>query len=256
MSLILALVWVWLLFVSVDRSSPRDHITLYVLDTSLSMGVEDILLSPTQHESRLDLAKAIILRDMLTHDGDMWLITYDRSPLLALPLTRERTLLRNIVSSITPREYYGGSDIYSALSLVTKLYGTSSSSLDIVILSDGGYSPEGVSALPDIPSLSTLRIIGIGTERWDRIPLGYNLEWERRYKIYQWKEIIVPYTGVFLEKIQEKYNATIERKITHDPHIKTSSLLEPYTPSSDVIRIIAIIILILATLLPLYVPKK
>ena len=55
--------------------------------------------------------------------------------------------------------------------------------IHIVLITDGGMTGEGV--FPELPSDTSLTVIGIGTPTGGMIPLGYNLDGEKRYKYYE-----------------------------------------------------------------------
>lgn len=200
---------------------------LYILDTSLSMGVEDMGKgSDSLIQSRLDRAKSLILS--ASYSWEVAVIAYARSPALLLPFTTSTETFIRTIQNISISSSFGGSDPLWALSLVDTLYKNNTSPLHIFLLTDGGYSHSG-DIFPPLPPLSQLTIIGIGTNAWGKIPLGYDGTGARRYKIYENKEVIIPYDETFLQKIKKQYNATyihieniINKNITESQNFSSS----------------------------------
>lgn len=200
----------WILFLGYsiflgNRSTHWER-TLYIIDTSLSMGIEDIGKGTDGLiQSRLDRAKSLILSSSFS--WEVAVIAYARSPALLLPFTNSTENFIRTIQNISLSSSFGGSDPLWALSLVDTLYKNNTSPLRIFLLTDGGNTPS-VNIFPPLPPLSRLRIIGIGTDAWGKIPLGYDSAGARRYKIYENQEVTVPYDEIFLQKIKKQYDAS------------------------------------------------
>lgn len=205
------IVWILLLGygIFVNNTHFSGERTLYIVDTSLSMAVEDIWNSTdTITRSRLDRAKSLILASSFS--GEVAVIWYARSPALLLPFTASVESFSRTIQNLSITPSFGGSDILSAFSLVDTLYRGNMIPLHIVLLTDGGNTIPA-SIFPILPPLSDLKIVGIGSDIWWRMPLGYDHSGARRYKVYENQEVIVPYDPVFLEKLQKQYHASLVR---------------------------------------------
>mgnify|MGYP002136220052 CR=1 FL=1 len=203
--------WIFLLGYSIffgDSGSIWQR-TLYIIDTSLSMGIEDVDKGINgQLQSRLDQAKSLILSSSFS--WEVAVIAYARSPGLILPFTSSLEIFTRTIQNISTSSAFGGSDPVWALSLMDTLYKNNTTPLNLFLLTDG-WNTHSVDALPPLPSLSHLTIIGLGSDAWWKIPLGYDSTGARRYKIYENQEVIVPFDETFLQKIKKEYSATYVR---------------------------------------------
>lgn len=198
----------YILSIAWERETTVD--TLYVIDNSLSMAVEDIR-DPSSNiiSSRLETAKDIAREMIRTTPWRWWAIVYARDSAVISPLISDTSLLESTLSQISPVLDNGGSDVASVFSLINTLYTRHGNPLHIVLFTDGGDT--STLPLPDIIPQMDLTIIGIGTDTWGPVPLGYDALGNRRYKIYQWKEISVPYDAKNIEKLTTKYSASYHR---------------------------------------------
>ncbi len=196
--------------------TPSKIRTLWILDTSLSMTVEDIS-SEENHMmiSRHDLARKMILEGIDMIPGEHALITYARDASVETPFSGEKDHIKNIISHTSPVEFYGGSNLMSALSLANSLYGGSNMSIHIILLSDGGM--ENTTPSVALSQIFTLSFIWIGTSRGGKIPLWYNAEGNRRYKYFSGQEIVVEYDDLALGSLSNLYDATLVRRETTSP---------------------------------------
>lgn len=200
---------------------------LFVLDTSLSMAVEDIVSSGNLMESRLDLAKSIITSIVDRWASSYGIITYARSATLRIPFSHDRELFLDTLTGVEPTLIYGGSDVRWALDLVRMAYLASRDPIHIVLITDGGMTGEGV--FPELPSDTSLTVIGIGTPTGGMIPLGYNLDGEKRYKYYEWSPVVARYEKDHIDTLVSTYGADlIEREksgdtVTIENHTSTST---------------------------------
>ena len=251
----LVLTWLALFTYSIYITpSGRGEKTLWIVDTSLSMSVEDIVESGSITHSRLDLAKAIIKNSIREAPWENAVITYARSAWVASPFTPDRGFLIDVTESLRVTDIYGGSDISSAFALVHSLYATLAGPLHIILISDWGSTTD-LTHMSDLPSGADLTIIGIGTPKWGKIPLGYNLEGERRYKYFEGKEIVVPYEKSSLETLANEYHSSIIEKSEWD----TTLSLWPWVFASvdpGLYRIIGLLMLLLGYLYHPYAQQR
>lgn len=169
---------------SLIDETERTTDTLYIIDNSLSMAVEDIRdTSSNIISSRLETAKDIALRMMRTEDSRGALIVYARDPAVVTPLTDDIDTLESSLSHISPVLDNGGSDVGSVFSLINTLYALHEKPLHVVLFTDGGDT--SALPLPEVIPQMDLTIIGIGTDAGGPVPLGYDALGNRRYKIYQ-----------------------------------------------------------------------
>ncbi len=236
-------------------SYPGSGDTLWIIDSSLSMGIED--MSPSeknQIESRFSTAKSIIEEGIMKIPGRHGIIVYADSAGIASPLSQDLDHLREVTKGLTIVDVYGGSDLGSALSLVQSVYLSNSISPHIIILTDGGLSPS--IPLPDLPSDTRITLLALGSESGGKIPLGYNAAWERRYKYYEGKQIIVPLEKENIEKIQEKYDTALFMISSKDTALIFQSGKNTPLFSPDIWRILGIVVTILWFLIHPYVQRK
>ncbi len=195
------------------ENTPSKMRTLWIVDTSLSMAVEDIPSSEnTLMVSRLDLAKKLIQDGIDIIPGEHALITYARNASVDVPFSWNNYHIKNIVSHMTPVEFYGGSDLMGALSLANSLYVHSDIPIHIILLSDGGL--ESADSTVTLSRTFTLSLIWIGTTRGGKIPLGYDSDGNRRYKYFSGQEVVVGYEPSALINLSNLYSAPlVEREI-------------------------------------------
>lgn len=122
------------------------------------MAVEDISSTAnTLMASRLDLAKRIIQEGIDIIPGEHALITYARYASIDVPFAQEKYHIKNIISNLTPMEFYGGSDLMSALSLASTLYVGSDRPIHIILISDGGMDDSSIAI--NLPKIFTLSLV-------------------------------------------------------------------------------------------------
>jgi hypothetical protein len=87
--------------------------------------------------------------------------------------------------------------------------------IHIVLITDGGMT--GAGPFPDLPSDTSLTVIGIGTPTGGMIPLGYNLDGEKRYKYYSGSPVVARYEKDHIDTLVDTYRANlIEREKSGD----------------------------------------
>ena len=140
---------------------PKQEQTLWVLDTSSSMGIEDISTQKSSvMMSRFDLAKELIETSI---SGETAMISYARHASVVFPMSTDTNSTRAFVHTLRPTQMNGGSDISSAFELIQMLYASTKHPIHVILLSDGGDSASG-TILPSLPSYARLSIIGLGTQ--------------------------------------------------------------------------------------------
>ncbi len=213
---------VWDVFFSLDI--PDRERTLWVVDVSSSMGIEDIATNNQNvMMSRLDLAKSIM---STSFSGETAIMIYARHANMILPFTSDIDQARRYTAWIQGVQAYGWSSITSAFDLIGILYGKGTIPLHIILISDGWNVSESLE-MRYLPSFSRLSVIGIGSKEGGMIPLGYNALGERRYKMYQWEHIRVPIDQKYLESIAERYGAPLEIVHTQSEWVKSMERILP-----------------------------
>lgn len=152
--------------------------TLYILDNSLSMEVQDISTASGQMLSRLDLAKKVIRSH--PHTGERALMTSALGAELILPMTRDPQVWDDTITSIRSVNYGGGSIAMTPLETARLIYGDVPD-IHIVWLSDGEFSDSWVT-LSGWTTPPDITIIGLGTPVGWPILTGYDADGHPRYK--------------------------------------------------------------------------
>lgn len=113
--------------------------------------------------SRLDAAKELSSEVIARSGGEVAILSFAREPLLEMPFSQDIPLAEVILKNISPLVYGGGSDVFSALEMVSYLY-ENIPQLNILVLTDAEFfqKPEGI---PSLPVSARLVFVGIGTER-------------------------------------------------------------------------------------------
>lgn len=227
----------------------------------MSMTVEDIV-DDTQNlnHSRLEVARSLVMSGTNMLPGKHAVLIYARSPWVLVPLTSDRDILDTNIANITPVMDNGGSDMKSVFWLLTSLYGQTKNPIRVILLSDGGDT--GTSDFPLLPEGVRLQIVGLGTESGWPISLGYDALGQRRYKIYQGKELSVGYEKKNIEKLAKTYDAPVS---TIENIGQIPSALRTFIPSTEIqkpesflspFRIIGSLFIFLALIFPPYVSLR
>lgn len=218
------------------------------------MAVEDIAHSTdSMRVSRMTLAKSLIQDGISQRGWEHAILSYARDARVESPFSSDSEFLSKIVDGLSVVEFYGGSDIGSALTLADMLYGKWDAPVDIIFLTDGWTLPEN---LPLMSRVFDFSWIGIGSLIWGKIPLWYDINGDRRYKYYSWSEIVVRYDPRVLEKLQDTYGGDL---IALDREDEQSNIVtqKPITPDiQEYILFIASLSLILGYLIHPYAKKK
>lgn len=227
----------------------------------MSMAVEDIADSAQNlNHSRLQVARSLVMSGVHELSGNHGVLIYARSPWVLVPLTSDKNILDTNVANITSVMDNGGSDMKSVFGLLASLYGTRKTPLNVILISDGGDT--GTSDFPPLPEGVRLQIVGIGTESGWPISLGYDALGQRRYKIYQGKEVNVAYEKSNIEKLAKTYGAPVS---TIENIRQIPEVLEAITPKVEIqkpesllfiFRIIGSLFILLALIFPPYVSLR
>jgi hypothetical protein len=200
---------------SSERSSVRG--SLFLVDVSLSMTVEDVILDDGILISRMSAAQDIL--KSIPHDRPMGLMTFAETAKLQLPLSEDKNIWDEVVSSLEPIRYGASTDITTALSSVGLIYGNTP--LDVYVLTDGERTtPDDVLSGSTLPSTLRITFIWIGSEAWGKIVNNYDGTGQRVYKKYDWKEVLSKLDVEYLGELSEIYNARYTY-ITTKEDIKT-----------------------------------
>lgn len=191
------------------RDSPSK--TLFVIDNSLSMTVQDVEMDGNMgFLTRLDAAKKLA-NDFFEQKQDTsaeWgIVSFSRLPTLILPFTTDRVLTKNVVQSLTPVIYGGGSDLGHVIDLINDVYGNMDH-LHIVVLSDGEFFD--IKNMPSLKNVSAhVTFIGVGTENG-----GYMLQWydslgKPQYRQDASGKIVSRMDPSLLTQLRQKYSGDL-----------------------------------------------
>lgn len=170
------------------------------------MVVEDILGEDNILNSRLDIAKRILLENNLS--GYRALMTFASNSKLQLPLSNDVIVWNEIVNSIEPIQYWSPTDIESAIASTVLLY--PDTDIDVYILTDGERTSEWDSMTWVIVWDSMrFHLIGIGTANGGKIINNYDGNGNYVYKKYDWKDIISRLDKDYLKQIADRYWTTL-----------------------------------------------
>jgi von Willebrand factor type A domain len=195
------------IFSWITEGDKQERGVLFIVDTSLSMSVEDIVSENNILTSRLSVA-----RDLL-RSVNIWssraLMTFASSAKLQLPLSTDDKIWKEVIDAIDVVRYGSPTDIETALASAILVYGNAP--LDIYILTDGERTSEWESLTGVIlPEDISLHLIGIGTTEGGKIVNNYDGDGRIVYKKYDWKEILSRLDKNYLQSLSKKYNTSLE----------------------------------------------
>jgi von Willebrand factor type A domain len=186
--------------------SPNDQRTLWVVDTSLSMSVEDVTDNHSITHSRLNLAQELIASGAELIPGMHALMTFSDIARLQIPFIRDSSFFSLVSKNLTPHIYGIGTDIPTVIQSIESIYPWES--LQVVLLTDGENS-RLPSEFPILGKEKKIVIIGIGTEAGGPILEGYAANGYPIYKQFQWKNAISRMDRSFLEQLRDHYDAKL-----------------------------------------------
>lgn len=195
------------IFSWITEGDKQNKGVLYIVDTSLSMSVEDIVSENNILTSRLSVARDL-LRSVNTRSSRA-LMTFASSAKLQLPLATDKRVWDEVVDAIDVVRYGSPTDIETALASAMLVYGRES--MDVYVLTDGERTSEWESLTWVIlPDGIHLHFIGIGTTEGGKIVNNYDGDGRIVYKKYEWKEILSRLDKDYLEALSKKYNASLQ----------------------------------------------
>jgi von Willebrand factor type A domain len=181
--------------------------TLFILDTSLSMSVEDIASESGVMRSRLDTAKELI-RDATQPIWPRALMTFASTARLQLPLSHDGQLWQDTLDTLSPVRYGSMTDIETALASAILAYGTTP--LHIVLITDGETTTDIATQTGVVlPESMNLTLIGIATAWGGRIIDHYDGDGRIVYKIYEGRDVVSRLDLDHLKQLGTKYHAQL-----------------------------------------------
>lgn len=235
-----------LLWYSFFNSKNTSDKTLWIIDNSLSMAVEDTMAQSGVIDSRLSLAKKIIITNSLKITGKQAIMSAAYWAKLEIPMTDNLLVLSDVVNGITPILKGWWSNLYTPLETMSLIYGDIPN-LDIIWLTDGEFSDSGSSYTGKI-NTRNITFIGIGSKVGWPIPLWYNQDGKPRYKEVDGNRITSIRDDVTLEKIRNNFGSRLffaER----EKDIEMSDLVQKKSTQQFSLEMILWIILLLIWLM-------
>lgn len=182
--------------------TPRDHTrVLWIVDTSLSMQVQDMMTSSGILLSRLAVAQNILTNLSMQEQREQALMVFGSHARILLPFTRDQSSILSTIETLSPEIYASASDLWGALTLTQLLY--QDTPLDIRILTDGENMEASLTGVDTIKNIS-LTIFWIGTVQGGPMIQGYDSDGMPRYKQFEWQRAISRRDDTFLLSLVEK----------------------------------------------------
>ena len=178
---------VGLMVFSVMKSNSSENQTLWIVDNSLSMTVEDMPSSSGIIDSRLNLAKKIIKNGSTLLNEKQAIMSVAYWAKLEVPMTDDLWILSDVTSGINPIIRWGGSTISTPLEMIRIVYGDLPN-LRIFWLTDGEFSDSGSTYSGKLDT-SRITFIGLGSRSGWPIPMGYDSDGKPKYKEVENKRI-------------------------------------------------------------------
>ncbi len=200
----LALVF-YSLYVSIS-SDKNEKKTLWLVDTSLSMVVRDMVTEKNILHSRLEVAQSLILSWRTIIPGNHALMIFWETNQLLLPFSDEASIFSSTVRWLTPTLYHSATDIEGSLSAIDTVYGTTP--MDIILLTDGEDTLELDEKGSNLNTpFRNIFIVGIGTPWGWPMLQWYDANGNPRYKQFEWKQAISRLDTDNIQRLTEKYQA-------------------------------------------------
>ncbi len=182
--------------------------TLWLVDTSLSMVVQDVEGPGGRLYSRLDLAKMLVLSGRSLIPGQHALMIFGEDARLILPFSDEMPVFEASARGLEPVLYNSPTDITTALAAVHTLYGNTP--LHLIVLTDGEETTSHALSGTWVDLSNTdITFIGIGTEAWGPMLQWYDAGGVPRYKQYEGKNAISQLDGENLEILRTTYDGKL-----------------------------------------------
>lgn len=195
-----------LIFLDLFPHRLRERGSLFIVDVSLSMTVEDMIGENSVRKSRLQVVQDILKN--IPDTSQRALMTFAETAKLQLPLSRNDILWDEVVDAITPITYGASTDLGVALQSAALVYGDVP--LDVYIFTDGEQTIQ-TDVLTGAITRDNMQIhiIGVWSNEWGKIINNYDSEWRIVYKKYEWKEILSKLDKDYLVWLQDAYDATL-----------------------------------------------
>lgn len=174
-------------FSLINSNSSQDQ-TLWIIDNSLSMMVEDIATESGVIDSRLSFAKKIIEKGSNLTPGKQAIMSVAYGAKLEVPMTDNLGIVSDVVNGINPIIRWGGSTISTPLEMIRIIY-WDLPNLQIFWLTDGEFSDSGSTYSWKLDT-SRITFVGLGAKAGWPIPLGYDAQGKPRYKEVDSRRII------------------------------------------------------------------
>jgi hypothetical protein len=195
------------IFSWIGDTGKDDRGVLFIVDTSLSMSVEDIVDDARVLSSRIDTAKSLLTQ---IHDGTSRyaLLTFATDARLQLPLSSDKSNWFNIIEATTVVWQGSPTDPESALLAASALY--RDTSLHIILITDGEKTVDQESFTGVVfPPGTSISILGIGTTTGGKIVSNYDWQWRPIYKKYGSEDVISRLDTEYLTTLAKKYRAKL-----------------------------------------------
>lgn len=185
---------------------------VFVLDVSKSMNALDFKEGNKLY-GRLDATKSLIADFVASHSEDrIGLIVFAWDAISMSPLTLDHdtflTFLQNVdYKNLTVQ----GSNIEKALSLAVDRFATSEERSKVIITISDGWDEEDTINSQFLTSLFAKQdivnfVVGIGTKKWAKIPIGQSPFGEIYYQTYQNQEVVTFLNDKNLKEIAKSIN--------------------------------------------------
>lgn len=168
---------------------------LFIVDVSKSMNVLDIDNKNTKI-SRWDASKNLINNFITLHNNYSYgLMVFAGEAVELLPFTNDLNIFKTIFLGINENNVSKtGTNFFEVFSGIVSFFSWETEAGTVVIFTDW-WDEINDSDLQDIIKKIkekdiNIIIVWVGTESWDRIPIGTDTFWKNRYKIYEGKEVI------------------------------------------------------------------
>ena len=185
---------------------------VFVIDVSKSMNALDFKKGNSLY-SRLDATKSLIANFVASHSEDRFgLIVFAWDAISMSPLTLDHdtflTFLQNVDYKNLTVQW---SNIDKALSLAVDRFATSEERSKVIITISDGWDKEDTIDSQFLHSLFAKQnivnfVVGIGTKKWAKIPIGQSPFGETYYQTYKGKEVITYLNDNNLKEITKSIN--------------------------------------------------
>lgn len=192
---------------SLIESNSSETQTLWIVDNSLSMMVEDIATDNDIIDSRLSFAKKIIEKGSTLIPGKQAIMSVAYWAKLEVPMTDNLGVVSDVVNGINPIMRWGGSTISTPLEMIRIIYGDLPN-LHIFWLTDGEFSDSGSTYSGKLDT-SSITFVGLGTKAGWPIPLGYDAQGKPRYKEVDGQKIISIRDDASLNRVTKTLGANV-----------------------------------------------